>query len=487
MIVMPLTAMIAMQYGSYFQASSHDRVFTSVTSKWLARFVDYSITFTQSCISFVMLAGAGANLNQQWGLPTWVGSIIMAVAVIGVSLLNVDKVTNVLGSITPFITALLFIAAIATFINPPHDFASAAQFANDTVSTSLPNWFISSVNYIGIALMGGISMGIVMGGDTLDMRSAGRGGVFGGLLFGIMLVVMVATMIFNAPDVYQESLPTLAIIAGVHPWLGTFASFIIYLMIFSTALGNFYSLGRRLTVSHPRRFFPVLVILVVIGFALSFLDFATLVGSVFPIMGYVAIVMIAVLFVSWMGRGRGIVTTESRRRDKILSLVLRMVDPKEKFTTEHRRRLSLEIFRSNISDEHLRETIVADVVEELDADDSNDFSAEDFELDPDWIDGSREELLPGQVRIVDESVPVAQGEEPRPPKAPESEDGQEESVLVDDEGWGVVDDSEVREFIDLEHPAKVTTEETEDEETGRAVPTTEHFPAPADDDEPGTR
>ena len=187
-----------------------------------------------------------------------------------------------------------------------------------------------------------------------------------------------------------------------------------------------------------------------------------------------------------MGRGRGIVTTESRRRDKIRSLVLRMVDPKEKFTTEHRRRLSLEIFRSNISDEHLRETIVADVVEELDADDSNDFSAEDFELDPDWIDGSREELLPGQVRIVDESVPVAQGEEPRPPKAPESEDGQEESVLVDDEGWGVVDDSEVREFIDLEHPAKVTTEETEDEETGRAVPTTEHFPAPADD-EPGTR
>ena len=52
-----------MQYGSYFQATSHDRVFSSVSGKFLARFVDYFITFTQFCISFVMLAGAGANLN----------------------------------------------------------------------------------------------------------------------------------------------------------------------------------------------------------------------------------------------------------------------------------------------------------------------------------------------------------------------------------------------------------------------------------------
>ena len=108
-------------------------------------------------------------------------------------------------------------------------------------------------------------------------------------------------------------------------------------MIFSTALGNIYSLGRRLTTKHPQRFLPVLVILVVVGYALSFLDFATLVGSVFPVMCYVALVMIAVLFASWLGRGRSIVTAESRRRDKIRALVLRMVDPNEKFTTANSR------------------------------------------------------------------------------------------------------------------------------------------------------
>lgn len=61
------------------------------------------------------------------------------------------------------------------------------------------------------------------------------------------------------------------------------------------------------------------------------------------------------------------------------------------------------------------------------------------------------------------AVHVAQGEEPRPPKEPEPEHGQEESVLVDDEGWGVVNDSEVREFIELEHPAAATAEATAEE------------------------
>lgn len=337
-----------------------------------------------------MLAGAGANLQQQWGLAPWIGSLIMAVGVLVVSLLDVEKVTNVLGSITPFIIALLLAAAIYTFVTMPSDFSSAAQFANDNVVSTLPNWWVSSLNYIGIALMGGISMGIVM----------------------------VVAMIFNVEGVYQESLPTLAIIDQIHPWLGIFASFVIYLMIFSTALGNIYSLGKRLTAKHPQRFLPVLIILVAVGYALSFLDFATLVGSVFPVMGYVALVMITVLFASWLGRGRGIVTKESRRRDKIRDLVLRMIDPNEKFTTAQRRELSREIFRSNISDTHLRETIVADVIEELDADDSNDFSAEDYEVDEDWIQGTYEPLRPGQVRVVNESV------------------------LVNDEGWGVVGEEE---------------------------------------------
>src|SRR5699024_648004 len=378
LVLMPLIALIAMQYGSYFQATSHDRVFTSVTSKVMARFIDYTITFTQFCISFVMLAGAGANLNQQFGTPLWFGSALMAVAVIICGFFNVEKVTNILGSITPFIVVLLVIISIHSYLNPPADIGAAFQFAQDNVSTTLPNWSVSTFNYVGIAMMGGISMGIIMGGDMLDLKTAGRGGMLGGLLFGILLVMMVIAVLFNSETVYDSALPTLSLITAISQPLGTFAALVIYVMIFSTALGNFYSLSRRVVAKKPQHFLKVLVLLVIIGFALSFLDFATLVGWVFPVTGYLALVMIVVLIWTWLSRGRSEMTVEMKRRDKIRNLALRMIDPKQKFTTAHRRQLSEEIMGSNLAGKHLEKVAISEAVEELSADADSGFDPDEF-------------------------------------------------------------------------------------------------------------
>ena len=378
LVLMPLIALIAMQYGSYFQATSHDRVFTSVTSKVMARFIDYTITFTQFCISFVMLAGAGANLNQQFGTPLWFGSALMAVAVIICGFFNVEKVTNILGSITPFIVVLLVIISIHSYLNPPADIGAAFQFAQDNVATTLPNWWVSTFNYVGIAMMGGISMGIIMGGDMLDLKTAGRGGMLGGLLFGILLVMMVIAVLFNSETVYDSALPTLSLITAISQPLGTFAALVIYVMIFSTALGNFYSLSRRVVAKKPQHFHKVLVVLVIIGFALSFLDFATLVGWVFPVTGYLALVMIVVLIWTWLSRGRSEMTVEMKRRDKIRNLALRMIDPKQKFTTAHRRQLSEEIMGSNLAGKHLEKVAISEAVEELSADADSGFDPDEF-------------------------------------------------------------------------------------------------------------
>lgn len=378
LVLMPLIALIAMQYGSYFQATSHDRVFTSVTSKVMARFIDYTITFTQFCISFVMLAGAGANLNQQFGTPLWFGSALMAVAVIICGFFNVEKVTNILGSITPFIVVLLVIISIHSYLNPPADIGAAFQFAQDNVFTTLPNWWVSTFNYVGIAMMGGISMGIIMGGDMLDLKTAGRGGMLGGLLFGILLVMMVIAVLFNSETVYDSALPTLSLITAISQPLGTFAALVIYVMIFSTALGNFYSLSRRVVAKKPQHFLKVLVLLVIIGFALSFLDFATLVGWVFPVTGYLALVMIVVLIWTWLSRGRSEMTVEMKRRDKIRNLALRMIDPKQKFTTAHRRQLSEEIMGSNLAGKHLEKVAISEAVEELSADADSGFDPDEF-------------------------------------------------------------------------------------------------------------
>lgn len=363
LVLMPIAATIAMQYGSYFQATSHDRVFSSVTSKLMAKFVDYSIVFTQFCIAFVMLSGAGANLNQQWGLPNWVGASLMAAFVIDCAYLNVQKVTRILSAITPFVVAVMVAAIVYSFLNMPADLGANAEFAQANIESSPPNWWVSTFNYVGIALMTSISMSIIMGGDVLDVKAAGRGGLFGGLLFGVLLVLLVASMILNVEQVYDSPLPTLAIIQEMSPLLATISAVLIYLMIFSTALGNFYSLGLRVSSRRPKMFRPALFIIVAVGIVLSFVDFATLVGTVFPIMGYVALVMIAVLLITWFGRGRNIVQEEARRRDRIRALVLNKVNPRKPFAAEEETALSDAITDSNLHPAELREAVAAELNE----------------------------------------------------------------------------------------------------------------------------
>ena len=239
--------------------------------------------------------------------------------------------------------------------------------------------------------MASTAMSIVMGADTLNSRQAGRSGFFGGLLFSGMLVLLVIALLLSVEDVWDADLPSLAMLNEIHPWLGTAAAVFIYLMIFSTAISNFYGMARRLSARQPNRYLPILVASVIIAFVLSFVPFGTLVGMVFPILGYIGIIVIGLLIYTWLRLGRGIVNAESRRREKIRALILRMIDPKQKFTTSDQSQLSREVYNSNLSGTHLRDEVANDVIAELDHQESSPFHAEDYQLEKDWqkLDATR--------------------------------------------------------------------------------------------------
>ena len=91
--------------GSRMQTTSHKEAIYKISGRYLGIIVDYIIIFTLFGVGVVMVAGAGSNLNQQFGVPSYIGSLLMVVLVFLTVLLNVDKVVGVIGSITPFLIA----------------------------------------------------------------------------------------------------------------------------------------------------------------------------------------------------------------------------------------------------------------------------------------------------------------------------------------------------------------------------------------------
>ncbi|MFS0324094.1 hypothetical protein ACL1CK_14250, partial [Corynebacterium striatum] len=79
---------------------------------------------------FVMFAGGGANLAQQFpSLATWVGALIMLVLVLITGLLDVDKATAVLGLITPFIIVFIGFVTIYSLVTNQTTLEEANNYA----------------------------------------------------------------------------------------------------------------------------------------------------------------------------------------------------------------------------------------------------------------------------------------------------------------------------------------------------------------------
>ncbi len=374
--LMMVTGVSILQLGSYFQAVEHTAVYNKIASPVTAKILDWSTLITLFSIGFVMFAGGGSNINQQFpSIPVWVGGTVMLILVLLVGLMDVDRVTRVIGTITPFIIVFVVLATGYTILTADVDFASLNTWAIDNVNTSLPNWWLSALNYTGLNVMTAVSMSIVIGGNFLDNRAVGIGGLIGGFLYLILLALLVFALFFEAKDVNGEDMPVLKLITGIHPVLGILMTFVIYGMVFNTAIGMFYALGKRLTRNNPQRFYPVYAASCIIGFILSFIGFQSLVSNVYPILGYLGLLMIVVMVYNRI-KNRGMLADESDRRMRAHDLVARKLDPRERFTKKNERELRMLAAASNMGTQEFIDHLAEDIHEELEEDDEIDYDRE---------------------------------------------------------------------------------------------------------------
>ncbi|MDO4911312.1 MAG: hypothetical protein Q3972_06180 [Corynebacterium sp.] len=313
-IIMGIVGFAILELGSYLQAAEHTVVFNRISSPLAAKILDAAVVINLFCVGFVMFAGAGANLKQQFGLPTWVGATLMLVLILAAGLADVEKASRIIGGITPALIFFLVLTGIYIMIKADWDFATLDAHAA-TVETTLPNWLVSSINYVGFSVIVVVSMAICMGGSMLDPKEAGRGGLAGGLLFGGLLFLSALTMYLSVATVGSEELPMLAVINGMGSYLGVAMSIVIYGMIFNTAFGMFYPLGKRMSAKNPSRFRLYFFSITIVGYILSAVGFKNLIGWVYPALGYAGLVLAVVICWGWVRSRKDINAEAAARKD----------------------------------------------------------------------------------------------------------------------------------------------------------------------------
>ena len=134
---------VIMEDGRRLQLDSANKIFTYYCGRYLGKFFEIFTPIFLFLVFSVMIAGAGATLNEYYGLNPQTGRIIMAVLALGTVILGLDGLVSIVSKIGPAIIIFAVIVGIGNIVMNPSGLAKA----NETMAVkrfSFINQFLTS-------------------------------------------------------------------------------------------------------------------------------------------------------------------------------------------------------------------------------------------------------------------------------------------------------------------------------------------------------
>lgn len=289
--------------GSRLRASSHKDVVNALCGRYLGAFVDLMITFFMFAVTVVMLAGGGALLEQQFGIPALFGSLAVTVIVVAIVCLDVQKVIGMIGAATPLLILTAVAVALYGVATRGLSFGELDQLASQQ-DAGASHWLLGALLYVSYNIVAGVPFLSIMGGTAKTEKHAIWGGIFGGALLGVLMLVMSLGLLSRLDSVADLPMPMLSIATEISPVLGLVMAVVIFLMILNTAVGTLYSFSARLLPAGTRTFRIGSAAAGALAFVGSLVGFVSLVGQVYPLFGYLGFLLIGAVVLGWLRVGR---------------------------------------------------------------------------------------------------------------------------------------------------------------------------------------
>ena len=287
-------------------AAIHDIV-NPTGRRWPTWFADVTITASLLGTLVIMLAGAGTALNTALGLPGVVGALLMAAACVMSVLTGISGLMKVQSVVVPAIVVVAVGVAAWGLLHPgPSTGGDVAALVNS--SPMINQWWISGVLYVAFNFQLAYAVFAPMGATaTASPRTLVAGAALGAGGLVVMAGAIMFALTAHATLIGRTDLPMVELAAGMAGWIAVVYTVVLLLAQFTTALSCLFGSVERLRhVPGLRRlpFWVVAVLTAVVTTALSGIGFSDLIGTVYPVLGYAGLVIIALLLASWLSARR---------------------------------------------------------------------------------------------------------------------------------------------------------------------------------------
>lgn len=295
MVIMSVLTYLLFSVGQRKQFKNPYDVFEHYCGKYVGQvYIWYSVALIYG-IMVVMLAGAGATIHQYFQVPTYAGIWIIGLLALGTTLLGVEKLINIIGTIGPVKIVFMVIvgcAGLYTLSQQP-GLLTAANEAMPTLgfAQASSNWAWSGALYAFLALIVSIPFQVACGASAGSLREARVAAIVGVAGFTLAIVMLVVAELVYHDLIVGEQVPTLAITNAISPVLGFIFTALIVLCIYSAVASFLLMTVRKFAADKTMKFNLIATGLAAVGIVFGgILPFDQLVNLLFPFAGYSAIV-----------------------------------------------------------------------------------------------------------------------------------------------------------------------------------------------------
>lgn len=250
----------------------------------------WTMPFVWFIMMAVLFSAAGATLFEYFGLYTYLGSAMMASAVLGAYLIGFDRFVKIVSKISPIVVIFCFIVGFISITDKSmQDMNLTVMLEDYQVS---PFWFMSALAYLSLDFLTGSAYYSNLGAVAKNEQAIKWGAILGSIILIIVITTMNTAVLLNIKNAAVLSVPTLYLAKNIsYIFAGAF-SIVLLLGMFSSCAATMWSICSNFFVVGSKKNKIVSIFVVLVAYVISLFPFGELVGLLFPFIGYYGFIYI---------------------------------------------------------------------------------------------------------------------------------------------------------------------------------------------------
>lgn len=262
--------------------------------EWGSKIISGFMAFVLYGVPVIMSAAAGALFKQQFNLSPYLGGGLMIIAVTITVIGGIDRISSVFKIMMPLLLMVILYIAFRMILG-----GIEASTTTETINTGplTKNWFVSAILYFSYNVLAIIPIvGTSINHSKSDVHGI-LGTVLGGVIVATLAFVILLALLKDRNFSQSMALPMLGYSAKFGMMEGLIYSAILLLAMYGSATGNYYGFTTRIKDDKNKK--KKIIAFAVMGYVLSFIGFKNVVAYMFPIMGYIGLLIILMLMLNF--------------------------------------------------------------------------------------------------------------------------------------------------------------------------------------------